>query len=92
MTFKDIPLGDKTRQHLAARELALTGKKFCPTCQMPKPVEGGVQKRHVWRCKLCSDRAKNVLKEKAKQAQSCAVAVSGVEGRQDGAEEANKKR
>ena len=55
---KDVPFGDKMRSHLTEREIALTGKRFCATCQCLRPAEGGEKRRFVWRCQICVDRAK----------------------------------
>ena len=64
MTFKDIPLGEKLNAHLAQREAVLTGKKFCPTCQVMRPIEGGVKKPNVWRCKFCVERAAKMKEQR----------------------------
>ena len=32
-------------------------KRFCMPCQRFKPVEGGVKKKHYWRCADCVDKA-----------------------------------
>lgn len=72
MTFKDIPFGDKLNGHLAAVEAAMTGRKFCPTCQVMRPIEGGVKRTNVWRCKFCVERAKKMQEKRREETKAAA--------------------
>ena len=58
MEKKDLALGHDTLNHLREREVALTGRRYCATCQSPQSPLGGEKRGTAWRCALCVARAK----------------------------------
>lgn len=53
-----------TRDEIANAEVKATGKRWCSTCQMTKPVEGGVKTPRMWRCKRCAEVRKQAMRNR----------------------------
>lgn len=60
--MKPIAHGSEMNAHLTAREVEITGRRYCTSCDSLCPPEGGEKSRYRWSCAACVTRKNERIK------------------------------